>query len=66
MDGVTVGLDGREDHSSIFVRELIRSPDRYASIGYGMLVNSPGVLNSERDVLDTIAMLNQMLVHLLG
>lgn len=63
MDHITVSLDSREDHSSILIREFIRGSDRYRSIGNGVLIYGSGVFNSEGNVLDSIAMLNQMLVH---
>ena len=65
MNGVSVSLDGRKDNSSIFVRQLIGSSDRYAAIGDGVLVNGSRVLHSECDVFDSITMLNQVFVHLL-
>ena len=65
VSGVTIGFNGGHQNCSVLVRHFGRRVKGDCSIGYSMLVDGLAVFNEEADVLDTVSMINKVLVHLL-
>lgn len=63
---VPVGPDGSHDNGSVLVGELAGRRDGDSAVGGRVLVDGLGVLDVEGDVLDSVSMVNKVLVHFFG
>ena len=57
MDGVTVGLDGGNDDCAMFILECFGLLDSSRTSADSFFVNACSVIDSERDIFDTVTVL---------